>query len=203
MAQQHYFISKDGSQILSFKKEKDARAMVALNEGSHYTNDTDGSRGELPMAILVELHNKIRPEKPVKKFADRETAVKRTKGVLELLATPGTASEAPAVVGKITPEGGAETTAPATKGRGHPRASGDKYANVVIVRLTETNPRKEGTSGWKSWNLLKNNMTVKEFLLAGGVKRDLEWDITKGFTKVVERAKVDSSIQPAEKTGTE
>lgn len=57
--------------------------------------------------------------------------------------------------------------------------------NLKIVKLLAENPRREGTAGHKSWSVIKEGMTVAEFLAAGGRSADLKWDIAKGFAKLV------------------
>lgn len=47
----------------------------------------------------------------------------------------------------------------------------------VIVKLRDDNPRKQGTHGWNSWELIKKGMTVAEYLEAGGRRNDLAWDV--------------------------
>jgi hypothetical protein len=53
-----------------------------------------------------------------------------------------------------------------------------------IHLLRQNNPRKPGTHGWKSWNLVKEGMTVSQYLAAGGRKNDLSWDINHGWAKL-------------------
>lgn len=61
-------------------------------EGAVAASDTDLS--EVPTALLVKLHNLVRPERPVVRFSDRATAEKRLEGVLDLLAKPLPGGEA-------------------------------------------------------------------------------------------------------------
>jgi hypothetical protein len=60
--------------------------------------------------------------------------------------------------------------------------------NSVIVVLVASNPRREGTWGFKSFNLYKPGMTIKEYMEAGGRSNDLRWDIDHNYI----------AIQPAE-----
>lgn len=175
---QHYAISPDGATVLSFPQEKQARALL-LEEtspvfGGQYASDKPETLAEAPLALLVTLHNRIRPEKPIKKFADRETALKRMVGVLEVLATPGPVPEGK-VAGSISPP--KEPKAPRAPRQG-------KMAGMVIRLIEKANPRKPGTSGHRSRELITDGMTVEAYLAAGGIKRDLEWDIDKGYTAV-------------------
>jgi len=91
-----YAIAPDAS-VLSYKKRADAEAKsVTVNGwvGSDAT-ETDTGLTTVPTPMLVTLHNAIRPEKPVNRFADRKTGETRLKGVLEVLAKPGDIVEAP------------------------------------------------------------------------------------------------------------
>lgn len=67
------------------------------------------------------------------------------------------------------------------------RASG--YAGMVIVKLVDKNPRREGTHGFNSWALLRKGMTYEQYIAAGGRRVDLWWDIEHGNTKVVKPSK--------------
>jgi hypothetical protein len=53
-----------------------------------------------------------------------------------------------------------------------------------IFKIVKSNPRKESTWGWKSFNLVTNGMTVAEYLAAGGRKNDLSWDIDHKFVEL-------------------
>lgn len=48
---------------------------------------TDDEVCELPAAALVALYNRARPERPITKFRDRETAARALQGVLDFLGT--------------------------------------------------------------------------------------------------------------------
>lgn len=49
-----------------------------------------------------------------------------------------------------------------------------------IKKLKQENPRRAGTAGWKSWEILKPGMDVAGFLEEGGRIVDLNWDLKKG-----------------------
>jgi hypothetical protein len=57
--------------------------------------------------------------------------------------------------------------------------------NKIIKKLTEVNPRREGTKGFKSWELLKEGMTITDFILAGGRMADLLWDVKKKHLELI------------------
>ena len=106
------------------------------------------------------------------KNKDRETIVIIVADLLLELKTP--AKEKPLTKAKKNSLGHKDPlTGP---GKGRPRSNGDS----IIVKVSKENPRKEGTHGWNSWNLLKPKITVDEYIAAGGRGNDLRWDIDKG-----------------------
>lgn len=65
-----------------------------------------------------------------------------------------------------------------------PRAPKADKAGKKIYRLTKENPRREGSIGWKSWNLITDGMTYEEYLKAGGRAGDCAWDVEHGFIEL-------------------
>ena len=53
--------------------------------------------------------------------------------------------------------------------------------NLKIKKLVEGNPRRQDSGGWHSWNKIKEDMTIAEYLKAGGRIVDLMWDLHKKF----------------------
>ena len=105
---------------------------------------------------LVELFNKY-SDKPVKKFADRATALKRTAAVLPKKSEPKNKA----------PKGAAQAeTMAANRAR-------------KITILVEGNP-KRGTAA-ERYNLYKNGMTVGKYIELGGQLRDVTWDAKHGW----------------------
>lgn len=60
--------------------------------------------------------------------------------------------------------------------------------DAVIVKVAKTNPRKEGTYGFKSFSLIKSGMPVSKFVANGGRMVDLRWDVEKGNLKLKKAA---------------
>jgi hypothetical protein len=58
------------------------------------------------------------------------------------------------------------------------------FNGKFIFKISKTNPRREGTHGWKSWNLLQDGMSFEEYRKAGGRNNDLQWDLDKGFCEL-------------------
>lgn len=105
---------------------------------------------------LVELFNKY-SDKPVKKFADRATALKRTAAVLPKKSEP-------------------KNKAP--KGEAQAETMAANRARKITI-LVEGNP-KRGTAA-ERYNLYKNNMTVGKYIELGGQLRDVTWDVKQGW----------------------
>lgn len=63
------------------------------------------------------------------------------------------------------------------------RESAGKLTGKLYLKRKD-NPRKEGTHGWNSWNLIKDGMTVEAYLQAGGRNNDLRWDIDHGWVEL-------------------
>jgi DNA-binding MarR family transcriptional regulator len=53
-----------------------------------------------------------------------------------------------------------------------------------IYRISKTNPRREGTHGYKSFALIKDGMTFEAYRQAGGRNNDLAWDLDHGFVEM-------------------
>ena len=101
-----------------------------------------------------------KPFRPIKKFADRDTAEKR---VAELLKTLKPAKKAKAE----KKEAGAGNT--------------EHRARKIHV-LVKGNP-KFGTAALR-YELYKNGMTVGEYVALGGQVRDVCWDVKQGWIKL-------------------
>lgn len=147
--------------------------------------DTDTGVTTVPTSTLVVLHNLIRPERPIKKFADRETAEKRMKGVLEVLAKPG---EVPSATETTEDPMTTKKKRAAKKISGEPKTNGvgrpSAFSGKIIRKLEDKNPRREGTVGFDSWALLKSGMTYEKYLEAGGRRQDLAWDLAHNWVKL-------------------
>lgn len=57
---------------------------------------------------------------------------------------------------------------------------------VLIKKLIETNPRRKNSIGYKSWELIKDGMSIEEYVKAGGRTKDLLWDHKKGYVSFYE-----------------
>jgi hypothetical protein len=68
-----------------------------------------------------------------------------------------------------------------------PASSSKFHGGERIYRIVKKNPRKEGTWGWKSFQLIKDGMTVDQYIKAGGRKNDLQWDVDHKFVELKEK----------------
>jgi predicted transcriptional regulator len=125
---------------------------------------------------LVAAYNEL-ADKPVKKFADRETGVKR---LTELLSKK---IQSPKEDSKKESTGGNQKFA---KKDGH-----------TLHKLVEGNPRREGTQGHASWEALQNGMTYIEAIDAGARNRDLRWDILHGRIEIRDKNGNPVKVEPA------
>ena len=65
-----------------------------------------------------------------------------------------------------------------------PRASKADKAGKKIYKLVKENPRREGTCGWHSFNLVKNGIAYEDYIELGGRNQDLQWDIDHQFLEL-------------------
>jgi hypothetical protein len=58
------------------------------------------------------------------------------------------------------------------------------FSGMRIYKLVAKNPRREGTHGYNSFNLVTDGMTFDEYKSKGGRNIDLAWDIDKKFVEL-------------------
>lgn len=87
---------------------------------------------------------------------------------------------------EIKPERGAKAAREPREPRaaGAPRAPKADKAGKCIYKKVKENPRREGSIGWKSWNLIVDGMTYEDYLKAGGRAGDCAWDLEHGFIEL-------------------
>lgn len=59
-----------------------------------------------------------------------------------------------------------------------------KFTGKRIYKVVSDNPRRKGTHGYNSFELLKDGMSFEEYKAAGGRNNDLQWDLDKGFVEL-------------------
>jgi hypothetical protein len=73
-------------------------------------------------------------------------------------------------------------------GNGQPKQGGrtSKYAGGILTAMKETNPRRKGTFGYNSFQIILDNPGIpfESFLEAGGRTKDLRWDYEHGNAHV-------------------
>lgn len=129
-------------------------------------------------ADLVKFYNENSGSKRILKFSDRLTAERR---VSELIAAHNELSgptSKETKTKKMTEAPIAPKTEKSTRGRT------SSLAGKTIVKISAENPRREGTNGWKSWNLITAGMKYEQYVAAGGRRVDLAWDIKAGHIEL-------------------
>jgi len=166
------------SQSLAAKTFTDRRSANSTGNGFNLVETTEDLAGiNLPSGELVKLHN-LYAKKPVNKFSDKATAVKRTFGVLSDLPTSNklVTDEMELYREKVP--------ATETKKVSKPRGA---FAGKWIKLLVSDNPRKEGSHGHNSFNVIVKHgadMPYEEYIRQGGRLVDLNWDIDRKWAEV-------------------
>lgn len=57
-------------------------------------------------------------------------------------------------------------------------------SSLKIIKKVSGNPRREGTFGYNSFQLIKSGMTVEQFVKKGGRLRDLHWDVDHEYVEL-------------------
>lgn len=137
---------------------------------------------------LVTFYNHHNPSQPVKTFKDKQTAAKRllclAEAKAELVVPPRTQPTSIAPEEKVT-----ETLAKIKKEKPASDDAGKRgrKSNFDGMKLrakegTTENPRREGTHGYKSMQIILDNpgISYEDFISQGGRANDLRWDIEHG-----------------------
>jgi len=64
------------------------------------------------------------------------------------------------------------------------RTSKNFDKGAVITRLSEKNPKREGSKSHVRFAAYKTGMTVEQFIAAGGTYGDLAWDSARSFISI-------------------
>jgi hypothetical protein len=67
---------------------------------------------------------------------------------------------------------------------GAPRSPRSNFAGKCIYKLVKDNPRREGSIGYASFNLIVDGMTYEDYIKAGGRATDAKWDAEHGFIEL-------------------
>ena len=134
---------------------------------------------------LTDMYNSMVPEeKQVKKFKDKETAIKR---MTEAFKNPVAASSGQAAAqSEKQPKVPAKLAKAATVVAQQFKLVGRKsnHAGKKIYKISKENPRREGSHGFNNWSIYRDGMTYEEFIMAKGGANHLNYDIEKGFVEL-------------------
>jgi len=179
-----YAINTNTLQCRPFASEEEMRSSGNIWHGFRSAEDLESKMVGLGLTItkMATIYNKV-SEKEVKKFADKKTAAKRVFNAIadqvvtidEIVKKPKTPQIDP--LPGMTPLG----LTPA------PKTTRGQFAGKWIHNLAGDNPRREGTVGHKSFEILIRHgadMPYEAYIENGGRRQDLAWDINKGFVEV-------------------
>jgi|TARA_R100001129_G_C5212567_1_gene217148 cobalamin biosynthesis protein CbiG len=76
----------------------------------------------------------------------------------------------------------------------------DRDARIQIC--VPKNPKREGSGGYKRFELYKSGMRIRDFLKAGGKTIDLDWDRERGFIATEDKDKSGSASKSEKSTFT-
>ena len=136
-------------------------------------------------AKLAELYNTTVPEnKKIVKFRDHKTAVERTLAAVLAFRDRTAIGYGIGELFKMIGENKGDKKA------SKPQHSGKKsqFEGGIIKSNMNANPRREGTWGYKSFELIlaagDEGISYEDFLAKGGRNKDLAWDWNHGFVSV-------------------
>lgn len=135
-----------------------------------YQTEQELAKGKASITELTRLYNKL-AEKPVSKFSDRATAVRRTWAAAVAKAGEEPEQEA------LHPE--------APKGGRKPGSS--KFSGKTIFPKVSDNPRRAGTHGFNSFEIIRGQsagVPYEQYIAQGGRTQDLKWDLDRGWCEV-------------------
>ena len=76
----------------------------------------------------------------------------------------------------------------------------DRDARIQIC--VPKNPKREGSGGYKRFEIYKSGMRIRDFLKAGGKTIDLDWDRERGFIATEDKDKSGSASKSEKATFT-
>lgn len=155
----------------------------------------------LPLATLAAVYNllmsKINPSaKPIKKFPSKDKGLARLEDLsmvndpelreclVELkLMEPDQPKKKAAKKG--AKKGAKKTAKKATSAEPKKLLGRSKFSlEHKIFKAQEDNPRREGSKGYKTWDLIEDGMTIEDFLEVGGEYVHLVYDYGRGAVDI-------------------
>lgn len=134
---------------------------------------------------LAELYNTTVPEnKKISKFRDHKTAVERTLSAVLSFRDRASLGYGIGELFKMIDEN------KGNKKASKPQHSGKKsqFEAGIIKSKMKTNPRRDGTWGYKSFDIILSagdeGISYENYLAKGGRNKDLTWDWNHGYVSV-------------------
>ena len=124
---------------------------------------------------LVGAYNEL-TGKSIKKFASKDKGVEMVVKVIKSNTTKA------AELGLIKVKVAGKVTTSSTEQKMYGRKS--EFTGKRLYRNMDVNPRRPGTLGHRSFDLIVDGMTYEEYLMAGGRNNDLHWDIERKWVIV-------------------
>lgn len=181
----------------------------AAGEGAPiYTTEDELAAAKVSLSELAKFYNRF-AEKPVTKFSDKQAAAHRVWAMVQ--ETPFVPEEdlAPTiqsviadadVVADVVADADADVVADVAakvslaelangvevQKRGRKPGTGE-FASKTVFALREDNPRRTGTTGFKSYEVLRGKpegVPYAAYIAAGGRPQDLRWDVARKWAEV-------------------
>ncbi len=121
-------------------------------------------------------------DSPIKKFRDRATAENRTAKLMEEKEIKSLDELDPVLFGPKTTE--KLKSLPKNFKTSGPVGKRSKFSGKRLFKLVKENPRRKGSCGYTSFNLIRDDMTYEEYRMLGGRSNDLQWDINHGYVAI-------------------
>lgn len=137
-------------------------------------------------AERLSVYNKYAAKK-VKRFPDTKTAIRRTAQVLEscnvklkdiTTSKPANNDKPKVVKKKVAPK---KTVA---KKEGNLPGPKSEFVGKKLYKLVKENPRRKGSIGYKSFEVIRNGMKYETFIELKGINKDLRYDVNHGHVEV-------------------
>jgi hypothetical protein len=109
---------------------------------------------------------------------ETESSASTLRPILEVLHKAGWIKFASNKDIQLTELGATGELRPDSKMTGAPGPK-SKFSGKFLYKLVDKNPRREGTWGYRSWELIKDGMSYEAYKAAGGRNNDLQWDIDR------------------------
>ena len=157
------------------------------NDNSVIVSDAEKmlNNANITCAAMVRVYNQYSKES-VKRFADRKTAVRRVIAVMKkskhIDEAPTNNSGSANILPNNNVKGNYEQLVASNTTNKEKSVKANKQDTIVVV--VDKNPRREGTLGWRSYNIILNHnsdeeLTVAKYLELGGRMNDLLWDVKR------------------------